>query len=221
MPFYLELLLQTMSLSFPNLSSTSRDWWLTFNAQGRCRDSLPISMGIQRYVSRTMDVQLHLGCLPRLVRYCCASCIPSMLTLNRYDAGDQGKYVVNGGISTAQLLMAYERALYAKNSSHATLEDGLLRIPERANGYPDFLDEARWEMAFMLKMQVPQNSASQLVNGSYIGKSRQRTKRSSTGCLNRSLQSCIDSGDRCLWHGTSQGARQPVDEAPYVTQHRC
>jgi endoglucanase len=30
-----------------------------------------------------------------------------------YDAGDQGKYVVNGGIATAQLLMAAERRLHA------------------------------------------------------------------------------------------------------------
>ncbi|KAI4721149.1 Six-hairpin glycosidase [Aureobasidium sp. EXF-10727] len=86
-----------------------------------------------------------------------------------YDAGDQGKYVVNGGISTAQILMAYERTLHTTNSSSKPLGDGSLRIPERSNGYPDFLDEARWEMEFMLKMQVPQNSPPQLFNGLYIG----------------------------------------------------
>ena len=86
-----------------------------------------------------------------------------------YDAGDQGKYVVNGGISTAQILMAYERSLHTSNSSSKALGDGSLRIPERSNGYPDFLDEARWEMEFMLKMQVPANSPPQLFSGSYIG----------------------------------------------------
>jgi len=92
-----------------------------------------------------------------------------MLMIIRYDAGDQGKYVVNGGIATAQLLMAYERTLHTPDASSIPLGDGSLRIPERANGYPDFLDEARWEMSFMLKMQVPANSPPQLVNGSYIG----------------------------------------------------
>jgi endoglucanase len=65
-----------------------------------------------------------------------------------YDAGDQGKYVVNGGISVAQLLSTYER-------SQRALGDGSLRIPERANGVPDILDEARWELEFLLAMQVP------------------------------------------------------------------
>jgi endoglucanase len=94
------------------------------------------------------------------------------VTQGWYDAGDQGKYVVNGGISTAQILMAYERTLYMGKNSSSQLGDGSLRIPERSNGYPDFLDEARWEMDFMLKMQVPQNSTRQLFNGSYIGESR-------------------------------------------------
>ncbi|THW21835.1 Six-hairpin glycosidase [Aureobasidium pullulans] len=85
-----------------------------------------------------------------------------------YDAGDQGKYVVNGGISTAQILMAYERSVHTPNNSSNSLGDGSLKIPERSNGYPDFLDEARWEMEFMLKMQVPQNSPPQIFNGTYI-----------------------------------------------------
>lgn len=66
------------------------------------------------------------------------------------------------------MLMAYERALYTPGANVKALGDGSLRIPERSNGYPDWLDEARWEMAFMLKMQVPTNSPPQLVNGEYI-----------------------------------------------------
>ncbi|MBY8852363.1 glycoside hydrolase family 9 protein, partial [Saccharothrix sp. MB29] len=37
----------------------------------------------------------------------------------------------------------------------AALGDGKLRIPESANGVPDILDEARWEVEFLLKMQAP------------------------------------------------------------------
>ncbi|HTV21855.1 MAG TPA: glycoside hydrolase family 9 protein [Polyangiaceae bacterium] len=72
-----------------------------------------------------------------------------------YDAGDHGKYVVNGGISTAQLLSTYERALHARGASRRALGDGSLAIPEQGNGVPDVLDEARWELEFLLSMQVP------------------------------------------------------------------
>ncbi|HYD42557.1 MAG TPA: glycoside hydrolase family 9 protein [Anaeromyxobacter sp.] len=68
-----------------------------------------------------------------------------------YDAGDQGKYVVNGGIAVWQLVNTWERAgAYRVNQG-----DGAQRIPERANKVPDILDEARWELEFLLRMQVP------------------------------------------------------------------
>ena len=70
-----------------------------------------------------------------------------------YDAGDQGKYVVNGGIAAWQLMDSYEQSLY--NGDFAGLRDGLLAIPENHNGIPDVLDESRWEMEFLLSMQVP------------------------------------------------------------------
>lgn len=71
-----------------------------------------------------------------------------------YDAGDHGKYVVNGGISVWTLLNIYERSLYLGNNLNS-LGDGKLNIPESANGVSDLLDEARWEMEFLLAMQVP------------------------------------------------------------------
>jgi endoglucanase len=71
-----------------------------------------------------------------------------------YDAGDHGKYVVNGGISVAQLLSTYERSLRVRGAR--TLQDGSLRIPEGSNGVPDVLDEARWELEWLLSMQVPE-----------------------------------------------------------------
>ena len=40
--------------------------------------------------------------------------------------------------------------------SAADFGDGKLNIPENENGVPDILDEARWELEFLLKMQVPE-----------------------------------------------------------------
>ncbi|MFF6782911.1 glycoside hydrolase family 9 protein [Streptomyces sp. NPDC012510] len=73
-----------------------------------------------------------------------------------YDAGDHGKYVVNGGISTWEVLSTYERALHARTGKTGKLGDGSLNIPESGNRIPDLLDEVRWQLDFMLKMQVPQ-----------------------------------------------------------------
>ncbi|ADI04930.1 cellulose 1,4-beta-cellobiosidase [Streptomyces bingchenggensis BCW-1] len=73
-----------------------------------------------------------------------------------YDAGDQGKYVVNGGISVAQLMSEFERTKTTKGADAKPLGDGKLRVPEHGNGIPDILDEARWEMDFLMRMQVPQ-----------------------------------------------------------------
>ncbi|MCC9711079.1 glycoside hydrolase family 9 protein [Streptomyces sp. MNU76] len=72
-----------------------------------------------------------------------------------YDAGDHGKYVVNGGISTWEVLSTYERALHARTGKAGKLGDGSLDIPESGNKVPDLLDEVRWELDFLLKMQVP------------------------------------------------------------------
>ncbi|MCO8269482.1 glycoside hydrolase family 9 protein [Actinoplanes sp. TRM 88003] len=64
-----------------------------------------------------------------------------------YDAGDHGKYVVNGGISVWELLNAYERSPGLKKVG--------LNIPESRTRTPDLLDEVRWELDFLLRMQVP------------------------------------------------------------------
>lgn len=66
-----------------------------------------------------------------------------------YDAGDYGKYVVNGGISVWTLLNLYER-------NPDIFTDGTLNIPESGNGVADILDEVRWELEFFLGMQVPE-----------------------------------------------------------------
>ena len=72
-----------------------------------------------------------------------------------YDAGDHGKYVVNGGISVWTMQNQYERSLYIDGADNDSVKDGYMNIPESNNGYPDILDEARYEMEFMLKMIVP------------------------------------------------------------------
>ena len=64
-----------------------------------------------------------------------------------YDAGDHGKYVVNGGISVWELLAEYEH-----NRGSRKLD---LSIPESGDRTPDILDEARWELEFLLSMQAP------------------------------------------------------------------
>ncbi|MCL6588597.1 MAG: glycoside hydrolase family 9 protein [Firmicutes bacterium] len=63
-----------------------------------------------------------------------------------YDAGDSGKYVTTGAATLSNLFWAYE--LYP-----GAFFDNQNNIPESGNGVPDILDEARWELEWMLKMQ--------------------------------------------------------------------
>ena len=65
-----------------------------------------------------------------------------------YDAGDYGKYIVNSGISTYTVLALYEHfPEYYRNFGTG--------IPESGNGVPDVLDEALWNLRWMLAMQDP------------------------------------------------------------------
>ncbi len=63
-----------------------------------------------------------------------------------YDAGDYNKYVVNAGISVANLLQLYELIpQYFADSS--------LNIPESGNGINDLLDEVKFELDWLSTMQ--------------------------------------------------------------------
>lgn len=62
-----------------------------------------------------------------------------------HDAGDYGRYVVPGAKAAADLLLAYE-------DFGGVFSDDL-GIPESGNGVPDILDEVRYELEWMLKMQ--------------------------------------------------------------------
>lgn len=65
-----------------------------------------------------------------------------------YDAGDYNKYIVNSGISTYSILAAYEHfPEYYRELN--------LNIPESGNNLPDILDEALWNIDWMLTMQDP------------------------------------------------------------------
>lgn len=77
-----------------------------------------------------------------------------------YDAGDHGKYVVNGGISVWTLQNMYERALlYPSDAGKKKFADGsgTVVIPEAGNGHPDILDECAFEIDFMSQMVVQSN----------------------------------------------------------------
>jgi endoglucanase len=80
-----------------------------------------------------------------------------------YDAGDHGKYVVNGGISVWTLLDWYERAQFMKGDKTAFADQAGL-IPESGNKVPDILDEARWEIDFMLRMQATEGDKAGMVH---------------------------------------------------------
>jgi endoglucanase len=56
-----------------------------------------------------------------------------------HDAGDYGRYMVNSGITTGTLLWAWE--IYGKKLKGISLQ------------IPDILNEARWNLEWMLKMQ--------------------------------------------------------------------
>lgn len=62
-----------------------------------------------------------------------------------HDAGDYGRYVVPAAKAVADLLYAYE--------SNPGLYSDSIGIPESGNGTPDILDEARYELEWMKKMQ--------------------------------------------------------------------
>ena len=65
-----------------------------------------------------------------------------------YDAGDYNKYIVNSGITMGTLLSAYEDfPAYFKSLS--------ANIPESSDAVPDLLNEALYNLRWMLTMQDP------------------------------------------------------------------
>ncbi len=69
-----------------------------------------------------------------------------------HDAGDYNKYVVNAGVTVGTMFRAWE-------DFGPGLRQVRLNLPESGNATPDFLDELRWELEWLLKMQAPDGSA--------------------------------------------------------------
>ena len=63
-----------------------------------------------------------------------------------HDAGDYGRYVVPAAKTIADLLYAYD--------ANPEIFGDDLNIPESGNGVPDILDETRYGLTWMLKMQA-------------------------------------------------------------------
>lgn len=62
-----------------------------------------------------------------------------------HDAGDYGRYIVAAAKAVVDLMMAYEY--------YTDIFEKDIDIPESGNGIPDILDEVRYELKWMLKMQ--------------------------------------------------------------------
>jgi endoglucanase len=78
---------------------------------------------------------------------------PRNLVGGWHDAGDHNKYVWGAtGMAVLYLLKAYE-------DNPGLFTDGDMNIPESGNGIPDVLDEVKWELDWVLKMQLPDGSA--------------------------------------------------------------
>ncbi len=71
------------------------------------------------------------------------------------DDEGNGKSIVNSGVATWTLMNQYEHALHYGDIVLSPYADDTMNIPESGNGIPDILDEARYNLQAMLKMQVP------------------------------------------------------------------
>ncbi len=68
-----------------------------------------------------------------------------------HDAGDYNKYVVNAGVTVGVMLLAWEH--FKDKLTNISLD-----IPEKNNSIPDYLDEIKWELEWLLKMEYPDGS---------------------------------------------------------------
>ncbi|MEJ5283490.1 MAG: glycoside hydrolase family 9 protein [Brevinematales bacterium] len=68
-----------------------------------------------------------------------------------HDAGDYNKYVVNAGVTVGVMFLGWE---HFKDM----IQNISLDIPEKNNSIPDYLDEIKWEIEWLLKMEYPDGS---------------------------------------------------------------
>jgi endoglucanase len=70
-----------------------------------------------------------------------------------HDAGDYGKYTLNGAFAAGMLLQAWEQ--FSGNISNYVLQ-----MPSHISGMPDYLTEVKYELDFLLKMQLPSGAVA-------------------------------------------------------------
>lgn len=95
-----------------------------------------------------------------------------------FDAGDYNKYVNFTWETLIDLLLAYEEkpAIWADDYN----------IPESGNGIPDLLDEIKWELDWLLKMQQSNGSVLSIVGLSHTSPPSAATGASRYGPANTS-----------------------------------
>jgi len=70
-----------------------------------------------------------------------------------HDAGDYGKYTLNGAFAAGMLLQAWEQ--FSGNISNYVLQ-----MPSHVSGMPDYLTEVKYELDFLYKMQLPNGAVA-------------------------------------------------------------
>ena len=90
-----------------------------------------------------------------------------------HDAGDYNKYTANAGITMGLIGKAWE--MFPKRAGRD------LRLPDHHAGIPDILTEMRYEMDWLLRMQVGDGSVyertSTLYFGAFVAPEKENTKR--------------------------------------------
>ena len=74
-----------------------------------------------------------------------------------HDAGDFNKYTVNAGITVGMMLNAWEQFA-------PLIQTIKLNIPETESNLPDFLAEIKWELDWLLTMQLEDGSVSHKIS---------------------------------------------------------
>ncbi len=90
-------------------------------------------------------VYTHAQCHQELARLYDQPDVAIDVTGGWHDAGDYGRYVAPGANAAAALLLAYER--------FPDRFQDTINIPESGNGVPDLLNEVRYELEWLLRMQ--------------------------------------------------------------------
>lgn len=79
-----------------------------------------------------------------------------------HDAGDYGKYTPNGAFAAGILLMAWDHF-------QQRLEPMEFEVPEKGGKLPDFLDELKWQVEWVLRMQRADGAAFHKITGLAFG----------------------------------------------------